>query len=115
MTTLQKEPIPVTPLKWGQVALMLLAAALCAVFEPVYLVYAGLLRCLWCTVGGHLGRGLLSLLAFVAVYLVVLLGTDDPDPWEESQPPVASTVPSQPSPPPGFSSAVYVPARDLPR
>lgn len=105
-----KEPIPTTQLKWGQVALMLLAAALCAVYEPIYLVYAGLLRLVWCAVAGHLGRGLLSFCAFGLVYLVVLFGNEDQDPFEDEPRAEQATTTIPPLPPPGFSSAVYVPA-----
>ena len=112
MTT-HKEPIPTTPLKWGQVSLMLLAAAVCAVYAPIYLVYAGLLRFAWCVVGGQPGRGLASLLTFGLVYLVVIFGMDDPQPFEaDPHVTVAPTATSSSTSPssPAFSSAVYVPA-----
>ena len=64
-------------LSFGQLGLMLLAAALCAVYEPLWLIYAGILRFAWCAVAGRAGRGLLGFAAFALVYLTILLVTDD--------------------------------------
>ncbi len=73
----KEEPIPTFPLKWGQLGLMLLATAVAAVYAPVWLLYAGLIRFAWCLVGGHAGRGLASFAAFGLVYLAVTFGVPD--------------------------------------
>lgn len=65
------EHIPETPLKWGQMAGLCLVAAWAAVHAPEWLLYAGLLRFVWCLVGGQAGRGLLSLLMFSVAYVGV--------------------------------------------
>lgn len=85
MTT-TKEPIPTFALKWGQLGLMLLAAAAAAVFAPIWLIYAGVLRFLWCLVGGQAGRGLASFAAFAAVYLAITFGLGGPDDRPADQP-----------------------------
>ena len=69
--SITEEPIPTTPLKWGQLAAMLITAAFVAVYAPVWLLYAGAARCLWCLLGGHLGRGFVSLFAFIVAYVGV--------------------------------------------
>ena len=63
------EHIPETPLKWGQQGAMIIAAAFAAVYAPVWLLYVGAARFVWCVLGGRFARGLISLIAFSAAYI----------------------------------------------
>lgn len=65
------ETSPTASMKWGQFAGAILVAAFVAVYAPVWLLYAGAVRFVWCVLGGQVGRGLLSLIAFALAYVGV--------------------------------------------
>lgn len=75
MTTTQRENPQPFPLKWGQLALMLLVAALAAVFEPTYLLLAGAARGVWCLAGGQILRAITNCTLFVLVYFAIVLAS----------------------------------------
>lgn len=63
------------PMRWGHYAALVILAACAAAYRPHYLLYVGLLRFVWCVLGGRPGRGMWGAFVFGIAYLCVTLPT----------------------------------------
>lgn len=115
MASNEKEKTLPTPMQWGQIMGVAGGAVICALFDPMYLVYAGLARFAWCTLGGRMGRGLGGLIAFGLIALVAATArTPEPDSAPHA---TVETITDEAPSPPRFHSAVLSAAsyEQLPR